>query len=286
MATSASTLIQRTRRFLRDWPEEDVLTASVSSSATTLTVADGTIYPKNLLLELDQEVLYTSTAGTGTTITDVRRAQRGSTAASHASGASVLINPGYYSVEILDALNDALDACYPLIYRPVATEFSGPDGSTYEWTIPSMSGIAVAIPTIYRIDVQQPGDPAFRQTSSFEIARGESPFIKFSVPVTSGALIRVYGYGPHTHLTAVSDTLDTYFPKQAEGLLPLFAASQLLASGEAGRVRRDTGAIDQRENANQTGSAMRASDGLRNRFYTQLQQAAMSPLPRHVRSVL
>ena len=276
--------MQRTRRLLRDWPEEDVLTASVSSGGTTLTVADGTIYPTKFLLEIDQEVLYTSTAGSGTTVTNVRRAQRGSSAASHASGATVLINPRFYSVEILDALNDALDACFPLIYRPVTTEYTGITDGTYEYTIPSMDGLGISIPSIYRIDIQESGDTVFRETRAWEIARGEAPFIKFKRALAAASTIRIYGYGPFTHLSAITDELDDYFPKQAEGLLPLFAASQLLASGEAYRVRNYTGVLDQRENANAPGSSLRAAENLRNRFYTQLQQAAMPPLPKHIKA--
>lgn len=263
-----------------------MLTASCTSGATTLTVADGTIYPTKFLLEIDQEVLYTSTAGSGTTVTNVRRAQRGSTAAAHASGASVLINPRFYSVEILDALNNALDACFPLLYRPVATEYTGTSDSTYEYTLPTMSGLSVAIPTIYRIDIQESGDTAFRETRAWEVVRSEAPFIKFKRAPAAASTVRIYGYGPFTHLSAISDTLDTYYPKQAEGLLPLFAASELLASGEAYRVRNFTGTLDSRENANTTGASLRVAENLRGRFYTQLQQASMAPMPKHLKSII
>ena len=285
MSTSAATLIQRTRRLLRDWPEEDVTTASISSVGTTLTIGDGTIYPKSTFLELDQEVLYTTAAGSGTTVA-VRRGLRGSTAASHASGASILINPSFYSIEILDALNQALDACYPLIYRPVATEYTGVSDTIYEYTLPTMSGISVAIPSVYRIDVQESGDLAFRNIRAWEVIRSEAPFIKFRRPPTAGSTVRVYGYGPFTHLSAISDTLDTYFPVNAEFLLSDFAAAQLLASGEAFRVRSNKGVVDARENANATGSSLRAAENFRNRFYAQLQNAAMPPMRRHVPSVI
>ena len=198
----------------------------------------------------------------------------------------VLINPRFYSVEIIDALNDALDACYPLLYRQVTTEYTGTSDTIYEYTIPSMSGIGVAIPSIYRIDIQESGETAFRETRAWEIVRGESPFIKFKRPPASASTVRVYGYGPFTHFTSITDELDTYFPVQAEALLPLFAASQLLASGEAYRVRSFTGALDSRENANATGASLRAAENFRNRFYTQLQQAAMPPPQKHLKSFI
>lgn len=285
MPTSADTLIERTRRFLRDWPEEDVLTASISSSGTTLTVADATLYKKNWLLELDQE-LVTVTADGATTDIPIRRGARGSTAASHVSSTVIVTRPHFFSVEILDALNDGLDACFPLLYRPVANEYTGILADTYEYDLPNMSGISVAIPYLYEVEVQEPGDDAFRKVRSWEIVRSANPFIKFRRPLVADSTIRLRGYGPFTHLSAITDELDEFFPTQAEHLLPLYAASYLLGSGEAGRVRVDTGVSDNREQANRVGSSLAAGDRLLGRFYTRLNQAAMPPLPRHVKAVL
>lgn len=285
MATAASTLIQRTRRLLRDWPEGDATTASIAAGGTTLTVADTTIgYFKNEILELDQEAMAVTSIASGTTLT-VRRGMRGTTAASHASGATVLINPSFSSVEIFDALNDGLDACFPLLYRPVATEYTGLDGSTYEFTLPTMSGIGVAIPYLYQVEVKVAGDLAFRTEKNWDVVRSEAPFLKFRRAPDSGGTVRLRGYGPFTHMATVASTLDTYFPVQAEDVPVLFAASQMLMSGEAGRVRQDTGAIDQREQANRTGSSSAAADRLLQRAYKRLQDGAMPPMPRHVKSV-
>lgn len=287
MSTAASTLIARTRRLLQDYPEEDVLSASVASTATSLTVADGTLYTSGWLLEIDQEVLYCNgTPAEGSTTVNVRRGLRSSTAASHASSATVLIQPRFFSIQILDALNEAMDACFPLLYRPVSSEYTGIEDTTYEYTLPQMSGLAVAIPYITGIEVQESGDTAFRKINAFEIRRSESPFIKFRRPLTAGSTIRISGYGPFTHLASVTDTLDTYFPQHAEYLLPLFAASQLLASGEAYRVRNALGVVDSRENANAVGASLKAAESLRNRFYTQLSQAAMPPQRKHVLSII
>jgi hypothetical protein len=59
-----------------------------------------------------------------------------------------------------------------------------------------------------------------------------------------------------------------------------------MASGEAGRVRVDRGATDNREEANVTGASMRGSQALYNRFLQRRSDAAMAPMPRHVRSVI
>lgn len=284
MPTAASTLVKRTRRRLRDWPETDVTTASTASNGTTITVADATVYQTNFLLELEEELVRV-TAASGTTVT-IARAQKGSTAASHASGTAILKQPGFYTVEILDALNEGLDACFPLLYRPVATEYTGLNGTTYEFTVPTMSGIGVAIPFLYRVEIKDSGDTAFREERAWEVVRSEAPFIKFRRPPASGGILRLRGYGPFTHLASSASTLDTYFPVQAEYLLDLYATSVMLASGEAGRVRQDIGSIDQREQANRVGASMSASDKLLQRFQLQLRAASMPPMPKHVVSLL
>jgi hypothetical protein len=97
--------------------------------------------------------------------------------------------------------------------------------------------------------------------------------------------VRVNGFAPFAHLT-VSGSLSALWPANADDVLVLFAASDLLASGEAGRVRSDTQAVDNREQANRVGSSMSAANALFNRFLQARDQASMGPMPKHVRSVL
>src|ERR1051326_1467894 len=93
------TLVNTTRRYLRDWPVSERLGASLSSSASTITVADGTIYGNRWVIDVDLEsMLITSTASTSLT---VLRGIRGSTPASHASSADILMQPNFTGIEII-----------------------------------------------------------------------------------------------------------------------------------------------------------------------------------------
>lgn len=286
-ASTVSTLISRSRRFLRDWPDEDVLTASVSSSATSITVADATAFKDNWAIEIDTEVLVvTSTASSGTTVS-VRRAARGSTAASHASGAVILKKPAFFNIEILDALNAGLEAMYPLVYKEVVDESLTTTVNTYEYTIPDMpSDTDIKIYHLSEVSLQENSDEAFYPRRDWTVKRGATPKLQFRrASANTGDTLRLHGYGPFPRLT-LSGSLDSQFPRQAEEALVLYAASYLLGSGEAGRVRMDTGAVDNREQANAVGSSMRAARDLQQRFYARLEQAAMPPLPRHIKSVV
>jgi hypothetical protein len=284
VATSAATLIQRTRRFLRDWEDFDALTGSMSASTVSLSVSNTSLYTVRWPLEIEQELVQVTSVASSTVLIG-RRGMLGTTAASHVTSSSILLRPSFFSVEILDALNEGLDACFPLLYKPVSNTTLTGDGLTYEFTVPSTTS-SVAIPFLSRVEIKASGDTRYQELRSWEVRRSATPLVVFRRTPSSGSTIRLHGYEPFAHLTTTTSTLDAYFPAQAEYLPVLYAASVLLASGEAGRVRVDTGVIDNREQANRVGASMDASGKLLQRFYKRLNDSAMRPMGPHVVSVL
>jgi hypothetical protein len=279
MATAVSTLIQRSRRFVGDWPDQDVTTASISSSSATLTVADSSIYGTNWIIQVDQEAMRVKALPSATTLT-VMRGIQGSTAASHATAATVLVRPAWTDQEYLDAVNAAIDATFPFYYQPVTDTSLTSDGATYEFAVPNMPNTSVPIPFLYKIEVKISGDPAWRQANRWDVRRSSSPIIKFRSMVAPGT-IRVHGFGPFSQV-GFTDSLPALWPVWGDDVLLEYIANKLLMSGEARRVRQDVGAKDNRENANQAGSSSAAASQLYQRFLFRLQQQPMPPLPKHV----
>jgi len=287
MSVTAVQLYQRTRRYLRDYRDYDSLTAAFSdTTGTTMTVADTTVYAVRWPVEVDQETMQIRSITNATTMV-VERGAYGSTAATHSSGAPVLIRPAFYGVEILDALNEGIQACYPLIYKRVIDTSVTITANAWEYTIPSMPGTyngdTIQIPRIGEVEMLEPGIVPYFPTMAWSLRRGVEGGhkIKFFDLETTGAKVRINGYGPFPDLTGFSDTVDTSFPKMAIYLPPLYAAASLLMSGEAGRVRLTAGAVDNREQANRTGSSMTIGQNLMNRFLFELNRSAMEPpLPR------
>lgn len=284
MTVSVPTLIAQARRFVGDYPTLDTLGASVSSTATVLSVSQNPtsdLYVKNRLIQVDSEIILVKTTATAASTMTVARAQLGSTAASHASGANVMVHPRYLDQDILDALNQALALTFPLIYKPVLDTTSWtPDSTKQQFQIPSTCRY------IAGIDFLDPGDPgnAFYPVRGWRIRRGATSYVEFRTAPVEGTTIRVRGYGPFSDLT-LSGSTDAQFPDEAAKVLVLGAYEYLLASGEATRVRVDTGVIDNREQANRTGSSMLAANAMLSRFERALQRHAMPPMPRHVVSV-
>lgn len=137
MPETASVLIDRTRRFMGDFPDVDALTASVASGGTTLSVAAtaSDTYHVNQIIQIGQEALRVDAVPSSVSLT-VTRAVWGTTATSHASSATIMVSPRFINQEYLDALNYAIQATWPWIYRPVVDDSITFATDTYEYVIP------------------------------------------------------------------------------------------------------------------------------------------------------
>lgn len=290
MSITAVSLYQRTRRYLRDYRDLDSLAAALSdTTGTTVTVADTTMYQVRWPIEVDQETMIVRAIASSTTLT-VERGAYGSTAATHANGASILVRPSFYGVEILDALNEAIQACYPLIYKPVSDTSLSIATNTWEYTVPNMpgtyNGATRPIPRISTIDIRiaNAGTVPYRPMRAFEVIRGSAPILKLKWLEIPGSTLRIKGWGPFPDMADYTSSLDAQWPSEANYLPPIYAAGSLLLSGEAGRVRLSSGAVDSREQANRVGSSASIGATLLNRFRQELALSAMPPMPPHIRT--
>ncbi len=254
---------------MRDYPAPaSSLTISLSSTATSLTTTDSSVLPANFVIEVDYEAILCTASLTSIT-TSCIRGWAGTTAVSHANSSTILIRPGYLSVDIIEALNSAKDEMYPPVYKAVVDTSLTGDSATYEFTVPNMpltyGGDTIPIPYLSRIYLKRTGDLSYKILRDWRVERGATPKIHFKrAPI--GGTIRVHGLGPFPDLSASTDSMDTQFPKVAEHAITLGAASRLLGSGEAGRTRLDVGARDDREAAVRPGNAISLGTQLERRF--------------------
>lgn len=275
MATTATTLVQRVRRFVGDWPDLDNITASVSSGGTSLTVASDatTRYAVNWLIQIDQEMMrVTAAAATSLTVT---RAVQGTTAASHASGATILVRPQFSDQQILDAVNAGIDATFPFFYKPVLDTSLTADGSSYEYTVPS------GLQWLSKVETKESGSPYYYRIDGWTVKRAASPVLQFATPPIQGTL-RLHGFSPLPQLTGFSDSLDALFPSWGDDPLVEFAAQRLLMSSEAQRVRLNAGPQDDAQAPPRQGVAASVAGQLLQRFQMRMAQQPMPPLPRHL----
>ena len=279
MATSLDTLIKQVRRFVRDWPEEDVLTASMSSTTSIASVAVATDYADGWLLEIDQEVLGSLGFNSGTDV-KVRRGLRGSTAASHASLTTVLVRPTWLLQDYVDALNWAKNECFPKIYKDALDTSLTTLANTYEYTIPSIGGLPMRY--VSKVEFKAVGAVDYREVREYSIRRGATPKLQFLQDQDAGQTIRIHGYSPFPDI-ALGGSLDTQWPAQGDRLLVLGAASYLLASEESGRGRSDRPARQAQNEEMRAGARMNQANALDTRFRRSMVDAALPPLPIHAR---
>lgn len=277
MATSAATLVQRARRKLRDWPEEEQLGASITSSVTSLTVADSSLYQKNTLLEIDSEMILVRSVSNSTTVT-VLRGARGTTAVSHASSSTVLRSPRFFTLEILDALNAGIDAFFPQVWKRFVDTSLAPDGATYEFSMPSMPSPDTRPPIrVSRVEFRESSSEPYRRLRGWRTLRAPSSNKLVLDSALPAGTLRLMGAGPFPHLTATTDSLDAEFPVEAEDLLVRYACAMLLESGEMLRVRTDVGAVDNREQATRVGASLSASRSVKSDVLVELRERCLMP---------
>jgi hypothetical protein len=298
MATTVASLIKQVRRYVRDYPELDTLAASLTTATSTLSVNTSpasNLYVPNTIIQVESEAMLLKTVSTTSSTVTVTRAVMGTTAATHASALSVLVKPHFLDIEILDALNYAKDAMYPYVYKYYSMDTQLTATDSREYAIPSLTGTTTLLQHVNRVEYLFPGGDTNADWSTirtWEILRSYNsaatsvtvPIIKLGFDPEASGKLRITGYAPFEDFTLTGST-ESAFPPNAIKTLILGAVEYLLASGEAGRVRTDTGLVDQRENANRTGSSMQASNALLSRFERSLNRCAMPPMPMTVRSI-
>ena len=270
-SVAATTLVQRCRRFVGDYPDLDATTASAAAGGTTITVASATIYNVNQVLQIGTEALRV-TAASGTSLT-VRRGMFGTTAASVASGASIMMSPRFLDVEYLDALSAGIDNAWPLLYRAYEDTSLTADSSTYEYTVPAMTSDSTVYPHISEVWVRTISTDPWQRHRAWRVRLSNTgvPQIQLRSPIDTGTSIMLKGFGPFPRLDEFTDTTDAQFPRQAEWPLIEYAASWLLESGEVRRTAIDRGVIDNREQANRVGASLQVSSSLLQRYLKKIE---------------
>lgn len=247
MATTANDLIDSTLDFMLG-PQDDtvnVLTSGITSSDTTLTftyeldrIVPGTTL--GLGLEVMRVMATNTTAKTAT----VLRAQRGSTAAAHSSGAVVQVTPRYSRWSVFRAINDDLDALSGAGLFQMKTVDLTYNASRMGYDLTSVTSLESVYSVRYKVPggdkewpLLLPSEYRFdRNADTTDFASGFS--LVLYQPAYNGQTVRVAYKAPFTRLSAATDDVQTVagLPATANDLPVYGAAIRLQAGHEASRV--------------------------------------------------
>ncbi len=128
------------------------LTSAVNATATTINVASANNISTGII-QIDDELIYVDSydRSSGTlNIPPYGRGYNGTSAATHQTGARVIISPTFPSVDVKDAINETLLATFPDLYTTGVHTFSfSPARSTY--------AIPDEVETVFAVSYQTTG---------------------------------------------------------------------------------------------------------------------------------
>jgi hypothetical protein len=243
-------MIDATLDFLLGGEDEqvNVLAASISTTATSLSFAHDLngIVPGAMITVGIEVMRVVETNPTSMTAT-VLRAQRGSTAASHAAGSVVTVSPRFSRWSVFRALSDEIVSLSGAgLYRMLTTEFTY-DPSRLGFDLPGVT----SLDSIYsvRYEVPQTREWPLLRPDEYRLERDANTTdfpSGFSLVIYQecypGRKIRVAYRAGFNRLTSPSDDVEavTGLPASAHDIPPLGAAIRLQAGHESGRVAYET----------------------------------------------
>lgn len=237
MTTAARTLVNQVSDLLGNNGDGfTTLAAAVSTTdGTTVSLTSVEDVTVGMYILIDDEVmLVTALFDTNPATATVVRGDRGTTGATHSSGALVILNPIWSTVDIVRALNQAQDAVFPSLYVAVQDTDDVMDDEQEEYPIPS------TINHLTEVAIETSVDGIYDTSRDWEYVTDSiiriGKYVRYD-----GRTIRFTGYGKFDAMT-LSGNLDSDFPDtnaNAIEYLVIKATSNMLKERQALIGRRD-----------------------------------------------
>jgi hypothetical protein len=255
------------------------LVSSATSTATTISVYDASVIGRGYVQIDDEIVFVNSTDNVANTLTLAPwgRAQRGTTAAAHDANAKVTMAPLFPRQEIKNAINNTIDAMYPMVFAIGTYDFDY-IAAQYSYEIPAAVQNVLSVtysivgPTKewfpargWQLDRTADSD-AFATTKSLSIYSGIIP----------GQTIHVVYSKRPTLLTSDNQEYETVtgFPSYSEDVVVYGAAFRMISFLDPSRLGPQSAAADILDGVRPNGSGQNASRFLYNIYQQRLNEVA------------
>lgn len=238
------------------------LRAGVDADDTSIPVVGASSSITRGLIEIDDELMWVQSEADGALqVPSFGRGFRGTTAATHSSGAMVTIDPLFPRKNVRQALITAAAAVYPDVYAIKKTTFTfTPVQSTYELPAACERVLGVSWdaigptqewPSLRRWDFVPDAN-----TTGFSTGKA----ITLREPVEPGRTVQVVYAAPFTALAADSDSLtDAGFTESQYDVLVLGACWRLLQFLEPSRLSLTSAEAQSRGQFSPAGAATNAA---------------------------
>lgn len=227
------------RGYLRDWDYEDAVQATISDSATAVTVRDGAKFAADDIIQIEAESVLVTLVATNTLT--IVRGWRGTAITTHVAGAQILKGINWTDAQLADWINESFGIIYPDMYVRDTTTLTG-SSTTYDYVLPAAiteSNQIESIEAQYGADLSR-----LKVWSGGVTIRGEPPELYLPAGL-SGYTLTVTYTKPFDTLAGDNDR--TTLPTRAKLLPVYYTAARALEQREALRCRYDAYAVVQDE---------------------------------------
>lgn len=242
MSTVSQILTRAQRQLLSGTIEErNKLVSSLSATATSVSLSyDLGAIRAGAVIQVDSELMYVWEVVAGGKSATVERGFNGTTAASHANGTVVIVNPKFPRAQLMEALNDELmDLCSPVngLYKVKTIDFDY-NAAKRQTNIPIAGEVIDLVEVRYRYiatDYKQVnGVKLLRNLPTKDFGSSYGIQIDSLIPTSS---VRIVYKTPFNRVVAETDDLQANagFPESAEDILVMGIQIRAVAPREIKR---------------------------------------------------
>jgi hypothetical protein len=277
MAVTFNEIVNEVRSTLRGYglvrEQVTFLNGSINSSVLAATVDDGSLLQPGVI-EIDSECLWVQSIATNAlTISPDGRGWDGTTAASHADNARVILDPAWPKWRIERAVNDTIVGAAPDIYGVGTTSFTyNPSVQTYSVPADAEGVLKVTADTI---------GPSLNQDEIYEYKFNSSaPTGEFATgncvtllraPFPGRTVTVAYRKNPSA-LASGDDLSDAGLNDSARALIVYGAVGRLLSLVDVSRVHTGTAVSAEFADVNRVGTATQLAAQVSARYQMELSQ--------------
>jgi hypothetical protein len=259
------------------------LTESLNDNATTFMVDDTEEIARGII-EIDEEIMYVSSAENGSVvIMPWGRGFKGTVASAHANGSPVSIAPSWPRAVVAREINNTIRAVYPQIFAVKTTDFLI-NSITWQYELPADVDRVLAVEWRWSntVDGWIPihGWETIQSANTIDFTTGKALLI--SEPLPSGVRIHVTYAAQPTLLVYATDLFTlTGLASSSRDVIVYGAASRLLPWQDTGRVPVETVSSDVQDTVKPVGMGVSVANEIRKLYATRLQDERRALLNRY-----
>lgn len=248
------------------------LTVALNSSATTFTVDDSDGISRGLV-EIDEEIIYVSSADNGNVVVQPwGRGYKGTVATNHAVNSPIAVAPTWPRAVVAREVNNTIRAVYPQLFAVGTTDFSV-SAITWQYNMPASVDRVLSVEWCWTtsIDGWMPitGWELIQSANTTDFASGKALLI--SEPLPSGCRIHVTYAKPPSFLVNSTDLYSsTGLPASSRDVVVYGTAARLLPWQDTSRVPVETVSSDAQDTTKPVGNGIALAKELRNLYASRL----------------